>query len=478
VAPAVARLLDQRSWSRVRLATDAVVLYLATAAAVFAAPTHATSGNHWLAACFPLIALAAIQLRPGPDARMYGSVVDTVAHVLGLVSLAAIVTLGLQSVVGGDPHPVSLALRLWLFGFVYVAGARIALISVRRHAMHTEALATPTLIIGAGQVGEHLVKRLSAESRYGLRPVGFLDADPMPESSGPGPARLPVLGGPADLEDVVTRTGARHVIIAFSNQPDGPLVDTINECRRLGLAVSVVPRLYESLSDRATIDRVGGMPLIRLNEVDPQAWQFAIKHALDKMFAFIALVLLSPLMAAIAIAVKLSSPGPVLFSSRRVGRDGKSFHFYKFRSMRGDPRRDGEFDAAWMAKQMQTAGENDGEVPETVDRRTRVGIFLRATSLDELPQLLNVLRGDMSLIGPRPEREDYVAQFNASVRRYGDRHRVRSGMTGWAQVNGLRGPTSITDRVEWDNYYVQNWSLWLDLRILVLTVAEILKCRG
>jgi lipopolysaccharide/colanic/teichoic acid biosynthesis glycosyltransferase len=182
----------------------------------------------------------------------------------------------------------------------------------------------------------------------------------------------------------------------------------------------------------------------------------------------IGILVLAPLLAAIAITVSLTSPGPVLFRQRRVGRDGHAFDLLKFRTM-GDPASSNVFEPPVGC----APGGIEGE-----DRRTRIGRFLRATSLDELPQLINVLRGDMSLVGPRPERPDYVTRFAREVARYDDRHRVKSGITGWAQVNGLRGQTSIADRVEWDNYYIQNWSLGLDLRILALTVVTVLQCRG
>ena len=160
--------------------------------------------------------------------------------------------------------------------------------------------------------------------------------------------------------------------------------------------------------------------------------------------------------------MRLSSPGPIFFRQRRVGRDGRSFDLLKFRSMRGSA-------AAEGGASSRAAGRAPGGV-EGVDRRTRVGRFLRRTSLDELPQLLNVLRGEMSLVGPRPERPEFVELFGHDIDRYGDRHRVKSGITGWAQVHGLRGQTSLADRVEWDNYYIENWSLWLDLKILLMTV--------
>ncbi len=169
------------------------------------------------------------------------------------------------------------------------------------------------------------------------------------------------------------------------------------------------------------------------------------------------------MLAACALAVRMSSPGPILFRQRRVGRDGCEFMMLKFRTMRGDPSQAGEADAGWAA---QIRGDRAGAQPTatSVDRTTSVGRVLRTLSIDELPQLINVLRGDMSVVGPRPERVGYVREFERVIDGYGDRHRVKSGMTGWAQVNGLRGQTSIADRVEWDNYYIQNWSLGLDLQ--------------
>jgi len=251
---------------------------------------------------------------------------------------------------------------------------------------------------------------------------------------------------------------------------DHQLAAQIAQCQELGVGVSVVPRLYEWINDRATLDRVGGLPLLTLRPTDPRGWEFALKHALDRVFAASALVVLLPLMLLIAAAVRLSSPGPILFRQRRVGRDGQVFDLLKFRTMRIDKSAD-------RSAFSPPPGTAPGGV-EVTDRRTLVGRWLRRSSVDELPQLLNVLRGEMSIIGPRPERPEFVERFSTEVARYEQRHRVRSGLTGWAQVNGLRGQTSIDDRVEWDNYYIQNWSLRLDFRILLMTIAEVFRFRG
>ncbi len=465
---AVTRLLDGRSWSRVRSLTDIIVLYLAACAALFAARTlDQTAADRWVAACFPLLVIAVMQARRSPDERLSGSLLDTFAHVIGIVSLGAMLVIAFDSIIGGA-HPLDLALRLWLFSVVYLGVARVVLLSVRRQALRIDALSTPTLIIGAGLVGDHLVKRLVTDRSYGLRPVGFLDSDPMPRARQRTAAYVPVLGGVDDLDAALDRTGARHVILAFSSEPDQTLVGKVRQCQDRGVTVSLVPRLYESINERATLDHVGGLPLLSLRPTNPHSWHFAVKHAVDRTCAAIALVALGPVILLIAAAVRLTSPGPVLFRQRRVGRDGRAFNLLKFRTMRIATVED-EFEPL------------DGLAPggvEGVDRRTAFGRFLRETSLDELPQLLNVVRGEMSLVGPRPERPEFVERFSIEINRYDDRHRVKSGITGWAQVNGLRGQTSIADRVEWDNYYIQNWSLRFDLRIIALTIAEVFRFRG
>jgi exopolysaccharide biosynthesis polyprenyl glycosylphosphotransferase len=468
LATYLTRLLGTRAWTRVRFLVDVVVLYVAASAALITtAPSQVLSWSNVLAAGFPLLVLGTMRVRRSPDDRLPGSLLDTAANVLGVVSLAAMLTIALDSLLGAS-HPLALVLRLWVFSVVYLGIARTVLLAARREAVRTEAFATPTLVVGAGVVGEHLVKRLFADPSYGLRPIGFLDSDPLPRSEHAASPFVPVLGGPGDLVTAVEQTGARQVILAFSAEPDHVLVETVEECQRLGVDVALVPRLYEAINERSTLDHVGGLPLVSLHPTDPRGWQFAFKHAIDRTIAALALLTLAPLMIAVAIAIRVTSPGPILFRQRRIGRDGHTFEVLKFRTMREAPDRE-LFELP------------DGCAPggvEGPDRRTPIGRLLRDLSLDELPQFINVVRGDMSLVGPRPERPEYVERFSAQVTRYEDRHRVKSGITGWAQVHGLRGQTSISDRVEWDNWYIQNWSLRLDLRIVAMTVAEVLRFRG
>jgi exopolysaccharide biosynthesis polyprenyl glycosylphosphotransferase len=239
--------------------------------------------------------------------------------------------------------------------------------------------------------------------------------------------------------------------------------------------VSVVPRMFDTINDRVGYDTVGGLPLLTFDAVDPNGLQFAVKHAFDRVLALVLLVVFLPVIVCAAVAVRLSSPGPAFFRQRRVGRDGKVFVFYKFRSMYVASEQAPEGEQVGGALEFLLGGDVAPGGVEGEDRRTAVGRFLRSSSLDELPQLFNVLRGDMSLVGPRPERPEFVELFRQDIVRYGDRHRVKSGITGWAQVHGLRGQTSLAERVEWDNYYIAHWSLGLDLKILALTLVALFR---
>jgi exopolysaccharide biosynthesis polyprenyl glycosylphosphotransferase len=248
--------------------------------------------------------------------------------------------------------------------------------------------------------------------------------------------------------------------------PNDVLLRLVNRCEQLGIDVSLVPRLFEKVTERLTIEHLGGLPLITSHPSDPRGWQFAVKYALDRVAALLLLLLFSPVMIACAIAVWISLGRPILFRQRRVGCDGREFEMLKFRSLKSSS---GHLEETLDLPDEDTA---PGGV-ESEGRVTKVGAFLRNTSLDELPQLLNVLKGEMSRVGPRPERPEFVELFEPRVYRYFDRHRVKAGITGWAQVNGLRGRTSLSDRVEWDNYYIENFSLWLDLKIVGKTIVTL-----
>ena len=466
VQPRVGRsLFAGAGWLRLRIASDVVLLLMGVGAAVLGAPAeHESLKGGWLVWVFPPLVLLVMAVSGMYRDTIQVRLAEGVARVVAATSLATVTLIAGAALLDPSSEPAPLLARAWVFGTIYVVLGRLLLARGRRRARATRLVAMPTLIVGAGQIGARVERRLSRQPELGLLPVGYLDSDPPPPEMVPD-REIPVLGAPSDLRRVVRDTGAQHVVLGFSTAPDHLLLPLVHECEGLGVQVSLVPRLFESVNVRLALDHLGGLPLFGLHTIDPKGWQFVVKYALDRVVAALLITLLAPVLAACALAVRLSSPGPILYRQRRIGRDGREFEMLKFRSMRNEREARPDAPDNLLTLPLDTG---PGGV-EGLDRRTRVGIVLRNTSLDELPQLFNVLRGEMSLIGPRPERPEFVDLFGERIERYQDRHRVKSGITGWAQVNGLRGKTSLRDRIEWDNYYIENWSLWLDLKILLRT---------
>ncbi len=316
-----------------------------------------------------------------------------------------------------------------------------------------------TLIVGAGQVGTRLARTLLDHPQYGLEPVGFVDSRPLEE---PPELPLPVLGGYDRLAALIREHSVRDVVVAFGGVRESDLVDILRTCDRLDVEVFLIPRLFELHRHNRDADEVWGIPLVRVRRAVFRSPWWKVKRLIDILVAGTALVLLSPVLVVCGLAVRREGGPGVLFRQVRVGLDGRPFEVLKFRSLK--PVDETESQTNWNIK-------HD-------DRLGPVGKFLRASSLDELPQLWNIVRGDMSLVGPRPERPHFVDQFSTCIPRYTARHRVPAGLTGWAQAHGLRGDTSIEDRARFDNYYIENWSPWLDTKILLKTVGQVLRRQG
>jgi Undecaprenyl-phosphate glucose phosphotransferase len=336
------------------------------------------------------------------------------------------------------------------YAFTLTSFARLAfrqvLSEVRRRGHNLRSI----LVVGAGELGQRVVETIAEHRELGFRVVGLLSRKP--EKVGQTVLGVPVLGQVTDIDEVMASRPVDQVIIALPIE-DQPIVKSLME--RLALStvdVKVVPDLYQYITLYGGLEEFGGLPIISLQGGPLHGWNLIAKRAFDVLIASSALLLLSPVLIAVSIAIKLTSRGPVLYRQERMGMDGETFHILKFRTMR--------IDAEHSGAQMASPGD---------PRRTPIGAFLRASSIDELPQLLNVVFGEMSLVGPRPERPVFIEEFKRQIPRYHLRHKVKAGITGWAQINGLRGQTSIQKRIEYDLYYIENWSMLLDMKILVRT---------
>jgi Undecaprenyl-phosphate glucose phosphotransferase len=305
------------------------------------------------------------------------------------------------------------------------------------------------LIVGTGRVARKTARALRRAGWMGIKTAGFVEDSPSRWTSD-----LPILGTTADLPALVEKYGVGHVFIALPFNRHAEARKVFDALAQSFVEVRLILDVPDLAGLSLTTANLDGLPVIGLRESPHFGLNLVVKRAMDVALAVVGLVLLAPLLALIAAVVKCSSPGPVFYRQERCGLNGKPFGMLKFRTMRVDA--EARTGPVWAVK----------DDP----RRTRLGSFLRRTSLDELPQLLNVLKGDMSLVGPRPERPVFIHQFRQTIPNYMARHCVKAGITGWAQVHGWRGNTSLRKRLQYDLYYITHWSPFLDIRILWLTV--------
>lgn len=390
--------------------------------------------------------------------RVTSSVLEDMPALLARMLAAAAIVGAAGSIVTRDGDTKNFMVIAILVGLGTLGGRGLAY-AVVRFARGRRYIAHPALIIGCGQVGKKMADLLQENPNYGLVPAGYIDDRPLlsPETRG-----YPLLGSVDDLPCVVREHGIHSVVIAFSDRPESGMVDLIRICDRLECEIFVIPRLFEVYSAHYAGESVQGMPLIRLRRPAYRAWTWGLKRLVDIVFSLSALAVASPVIGACALGVRLERGPGILFRQERVGVDGKRFELLKFRTLK--PVTEVESATCWNISDDQRVGG--------------FGRLLRRCSLDELPQLWNVLRGDMTLVGPRPERPYFVEQFVTEFPGYRHRHRVPSGLTGLAQVNGYRGDTSIGDRARFDNYYIENWSMWLDVKIILRTVAQVIRGAG
>lgn len=306
------------------------------------------------------------------------------------------------------------------------------------------------LIIGSGQTAEDIYISIETHPELGIKVVGCLSSIKQGDKRG----EIPIIGSYEDIKCIITEKNIDQVIIALSSEEHRVTIDVLKRIEYEMVDIKVIPDLWEFMTLRGGIDELDGLPIITLQDTPLYGWNTIIKRVTDIMLSLIAIIVTAPLMIIIALIGKLTCSGPVFYKQERMGLDGKTFNMLKFRSMKVDAEL--QTGAIW-------AKGND-------PRRTKLGALLRETSLDELPQFFNVLKGDMSIVGPRPERPVFIEEFRKNIPGYMLRHKMKAGITGWAQVNGWRGNTSLVKRIECDLYYIENWSVWFDIKIMWLTL--------
>ena len=344
----------------------------------------------------------------------------------------------------------------WGLTILFVTIGRVVHAQVRARLRRQGWGRDRVLIVGTSDVGQMIFQKIQSNPGLGYEAAGFVAINGQNENGIPLVA--PILGQAGDLAPIIDEYQVDEVIIALPEATHQEILMLISECERGKVTIKVFPDVFQIMASQVSIDDLGGLPLLTVRDIALRGWRRTAKRLTDIVGAACGLVLISPLLMLMAALIKLDSRGPVFYAQERMGLDARSFLMLKFRSMRQDAEVHGP-----------------GWTVEDDPRITRLGRLIRRINVDELPQLVNVLIGEMSLVGPRPERPVYVNRFRRSIPRYMDRHWEKAGMTGWAQVNGLRGDTSIVERTKYDLWYIENWSLLLDIKILVRTFFNFFK---
>jgi len=341
--------------------------------------------------------------------------------------------------------------HVYMASYIFVStavlfGLRLLVFRVFKNIFMRRNGISRVLIAGTGPLGIGVAEKLKNYSHFGIEVTGFL-GDAVEDG---------VLGGYDDLEKIVRKHNVTDLFVALSLKEYSTIMKLIEGGNNLLLDIRLVPDILQIASLKAGMEHIEGIPTINLGDIPLQGWPLVLKRSLDILVSSLGLLALSPFLVILAIVIKLDSRGPLFYKQVRVGLDGRHFKMIKFRTMIPDA--EVKTGAIWS--------------PPDDDRVTALGRILRKLSIDEIPQLVNVLKGDMSLVGPRPERPEFVEEFKYNIPRYMLRHRVKTGMTGWAQVHGLRGNTPLDKRIEFDIYYIQNWTFRLDLEILWRTILK------
>jgi exopolysaccharide biosynthesis polyprenyl glycosylphosphotransferase len=385
------------------------------------------------------------------------SLLDELGATLPAVSISVVVGMAFTAFVYRNEldYPRSMIVYLWALALVLIVVARIAHHQIRSALFARGWGESKVLIVGAGEAGNLILDKIRSSPQLGYRPVGFLDDD----CAGRIVQGLPVVGAIHELGNAVRDYTINEVIVALPEASHHELLSVISHCEDGRVSIKIFPDVFQLMASEVNVGDLNGLPLLTMRDVALRGWRLTLKRVVDLIISGMVLVVISPMLLLIALLVKLDSRGPAIYCQERMGLDAVPFPCFKFRSM------------------VENAEAQTGPVwaKPGDPRRTRMGAFLRKYSLDELPNFINVFLGHMSLVGPRPERPMFVEQFRQMVPRYMERHYEKAGITGWAQVNGLRGDSSIWERTKYDLYYIEHWSLWLDFKIMLLTLFKFLR---
>lgn len=382
--------------------------------------------------------------------------IDHARRVIGVITVGLLMVYGIQPVLFSNTvlevdYPRGLLFYAWIFSIGLVVLGRETHQSFRNRLRQRGIGRDNLLIVGNGKIAREIGRKIGANPTLGYNAVGVVVNGKT--QSRTNLSGIPVIGLYQDLPSLIDQYGVDQVIIALPEIQREELVELITLCQRGRVDIKIYPDIFAYMAGDLSVDDLGGTPLLTVRDIALRGWKLSLKRGLDIFGSLSGMIFLSPFMLVTALIIRLESKGEVFYTQERMGLDGKPFFVVKFRTMRQDAEASGP---GWTVK-------NDPRV-------TRLGSFMRKTNWDEIPQLMNVLVGEMSLVGPRPERPVYVLEFRDQIPRYMERHREKAGMTGWAQVNGLRGDTSIEERTEYDLWYVENWSLWLDIKIIIRTI--------
>ena len=414
--------------------------------------------GYWLGSLFIIpVWLMLFNARKMYGARRSVTLSDEFINIVKVVSLGMLIVMSAAFFYREFSYSRVVFALLWLTSITWIAMGRF-LINVFERRLYRKGIHQKVaIIVGSDSLANDVYTHLNHHPSFGFNILGYFADSKASEELGINSA--PHLGSIADVASFIQRENIELAFIALRSKEHERLFQLISECEGVNAEFLMVPDILEILTSQMKVRELEGIPFVQVKSVPLTSWGRVSKRAFDISLSFTLLVALSPLWLLFMLIIRLESKGPVFFKQDRVGLDGRRFTMYKFRSMQVGAER--ETGPVWTKKDDL--------------RRTRVGTLLRKLSIDEVPQLFNVLKGEMSLVGPRPERPYFVDQFRHLVPKYLDRHRVKTGMTGWAQVNGLRGNTSLEERIKYDLYYIENWSFTFDIKILLRTLRAALS---